>query len=192
MAGEELIPGETQDLSLPSGQEEKIKVLVRLRPLNDKEIARHDVSDWECINNNTIIFKNTLPERSMFPAAYAFGELILLCSFHSIFLLFGSLQFSHCSTSLLLYRIQNIGNLFSNTCVLIWFVFLARDHQGLGFNNQNSHVFYLHFGKLVFLWLPTVLETSFPLLMLNAFCCNFGSEILRFWVMKLENFETKG
>ncbi|XP_031287248.1 kinesin-like protein KIN-7E isoform X2 [Pistacia vera] len=75
MAGEELIPGETQDLSLPSGQEEKIQVFVRLRPLNDKEIARNDVSDWECINNNTIIFKNTLPERSMFPAAYSFDRV---------------------------------------------------------------------------------------------------------------------
>ncbi|XP_044511654.1 kinesin-like protein KIN-7F isoform X2 [Mangifera indica] len=72
MGGERLIPGETQDLSLPSGQQERIQVLVRLRPLNDKEIAKNDVSDWECINNNTIIFKNTLPERSMFPAAYSF------------------------------------------------------------------------------------------------------------------------
>ncbi|KAJ0085769.1 hypothetical protein Patl1_09250 [Pistacia atlantica] len=75
MAGEELIPGETRDLSLPSGQEENIQVFVRLRPLNDKEIARNDVSDWECINNNTIIFKNTLPERSMFPAAYSFDRV---------------------------------------------------------------------------------------------------------------------
>ncbi|KAL5847763.1 hypothetical protein ACOSQ3_011287 [Xanthoceras sorbifolium] len=75
MGGEELIPGDAQALPLPSGQEEKILVLVRLRPLNDKEISRNDVSDWECINNSTIIFKNSLPERSMFPAAYTFDRV---------------------------------------------------------------------------------------------------------------------
>ncbi|KAK1555289.1 hypothetical protein Q3G72_024502 [Acer saccharum] len=76
MGGEELIPGDTQALPLPSGQEqERILVLVRVRPLNDKEISRNDVSDWECINNSTIIFKNSLPERSMFPAAYTFDRV---------------------------------------------------------------------------------------------------------------------
>ncbi|KAK3231740.1 hypothetical protein Dsin_003621 [Dipteronia sinensis] len=76
MGGEELIPGDAQALPLPSGQEqEKILVLVRLRPLNDKEISRNDVSDWECINNSTIIFKKSLPERSMFPAAYTFDRV---------------------------------------------------------------------------------------------------------------------
>lgn len=56
--------------------EERILVSVRLRPLNDKEIARNDVSDWECLNDNTIIFKNAnlpVPERSMYPTAYTFG-----------------------------------------------------------------------------------------------------------------------
>ncbi|MBA0661133.1 hypothetical protein Goklo_005454, partial [Gossypium klotzschianum] len=50
---------------------EKIFVSVRIRPLNDKERK----SDWECINNDTIIFKNSLPERSMFPAAYTFASI---------------------------------------------------------------------------------------------------------------------
>ncbi|KAA8528709.1 hypothetical protein F0562_036064 [Nyssa sinensis] len=54
--------------------EEKILVSVRFRPLNEKEIARHDMSDWECINN-TILFKNTLPERSMFPTAYTYDTV---------------------------------------------------------------------------------------------------------------------
>ncbi|CAL5328113.1 unnamed protein product [Camellia sinensis] len=40
------------------GCEEKIFVLVRLRPLNEKETARNDLCDWECINEDTIIFKN--------------------------------------------------------------------------------------------------------------------------------------
>ncbi|KAJ4963540.1 hypothetical protein NE237_023479 [Protea cynaroides] len=57
------------------GTEEKIFVSVRLRPLNAKEIAKNNVSDWECINDNTIIFRNSLPERSMFPTAYTFDRV---------------------------------------------------------------------------------------------------------------------
>ncbi|XVE94612.1 hypothetical protein REPUB_Repub02eG0023600 [Reevesia pubescens] len=56
-------------------QGERIFVSVRLRPLNDKEISRNSISDWECINNDTIVFKNSLPERSMFPAAYTFDRV---------------------------------------------------------------------------------------------------------------------
>nr|DAD40430.1 TPA_asm: hypothetical protein HUJ06_014753 [Nelumbo nucifera] len=56
-------------------REEKIFVSVRLRPLNAKEIARNEVSDWECINDNTIIFRNSLPERSMYPTAYTFDRV---------------------------------------------------------------------------------------------------------------------
>lgn len=77
MGGEEVIPGDSQDLSLPTGQEERILVLVRLRPLNEKEYSRNDVSDWECINKTTIIYKNSLLERSVYPAAYSFGKLML-------------------------------------------------------------------------------------------------------------------
>ncbi|KAI8018091.1 Kinesin-like protein KIN-7G, partial [Camellia lanceoleosa] len=40
------------------GCEEKIFVSVRLTPLNEREIVRNDVCDWECINKDTIIFKN--------------------------------------------------------------------------------------------------------------------------------------
>lgn len=55
--------------------EERILVSVRLRPLNDKELARNDVSEWECINDTTIIYRNNLPasERSLYPTAYSFG-----------------------------------------------------------------------------------------------------------------------
>lgn len=62
-----------------AGREERILVSVRLRPLNDKEILRNDVSDWECINDTTIIYKNvnlSVSERSMYPSAYTFGKLI--------------------------------------------------------------------------------------------------------------------
>uniref|UniRef100_A0A5B7AP28 Kinesin-like protein n=1 Tax=Davidia involucrata TaxID=16924 RepID=A0A5B7AP28_DAVIN len=60
------------------GREEKIFVSVRLRPLNEKEVGRNDVSDWECINNNTIIFRNgnlPVPDRSMYPTAYTFDRV---------------------------------------------------------------------------------------------------------------------
>ncbi|GAB4839451.1 hypothetical protein Ancab_028973 [Ancistrocladus abbreviatus] len=58
-----------------SAHEEKILVSVRLRPLNGKEIASNDFSDWECINNTTILFKNCLGERSMYPNAYTFDRV---------------------------------------------------------------------------------------------------------------------
>ncbi|KAK4789468.1 hypothetical protein SAY86_016772 [Trapa natans] len=57
--------------------EEKIYVSVRLRPLNEKEIARNDVSDWECINGDTIIYRNTLyvSEPSVYPNTYTFDRV---------------------------------------------------------------------------------------------------------------------
>ncbi|XP_078440592.1 kinesin-like protein KIN-7C [Wolffia australiana] len=60
---------------MDKAQEEKIHVSVRLRPLSDKELSRNDQSDWECINESTIIFRNVLPERSMFPTAYTFDRV---------------------------------------------------------------------------------------------------------------------
>ncbi|KAK6946340.1 Kinesin motor domain [Dillenia turbinata] len=57
------------------GREEKILVLVRLRPLSEKEIARNEVSDWECINESTILFRNSLQERSGLPTAYSFDRV---------------------------------------------------------------------------------------------------------------------
>ena len=71
MAGEELINGNALG---SNSLEERIFVSVRLRPLNDKELARNEASDWECINNNTIAFKNSLPDRSVVPSAYSFGK----------------------------------------------------------------------------------------------------------------------
>lgn len=59
------------------GGDEKIFVSIRLRPLNEKERARYDVSDWECVNDNTIIYRNNLSvsERSMYPTGYTFGKI---------------------------------------------------------------------------------------------------------------------
>ncbi|KAJ0770861.1 putative plus-end-directed kinesin ATPase [Helianthus annuus] len=60
------------------GGGEKIFVSVRLRPLNGREIVTNDVSDWECFDNNTIVYKNgnlSVPERSMYPSAYTFDRV---------------------------------------------------------------------------------------------------------------------
>ncbi|XP_057766123.1 kinesin-like protein KIN-7E [Salvia miltiorrhiza] len=60
------------------GSEERINVSVRLRPLNGKEIFRHDVADWDCINDNTVIYKNvnvSASDRSMYPTAYTFDRV---------------------------------------------------------------------------------------------------------------------
>lgn len=56
-------------------REEKILVLVRLRPLNEKEILANEAADWECINDTTVLYRNTLREGSTFPSAYSFGKL---------------------------------------------------------------------------------------------------------------------
>lgn len=66
---------ELSDAQGSDAPEERILVSVRLRPLNDKEIAQNDVANWECINNTTILFKNNnLPDRSVVPVAYSFGK----------------------------------------------------------------------------------------------------------------------
>ncbi|MCE3214873.1 hypothetical protein HAX54_000192 [Datura stramonium] len=56
--------------------EERIFVSVRLRPLNEDE--RNDVSDWECIDDTTIIYKNSSfspSERLVYPSAYTFDRV---------------------------------------------------------------------------------------------------------------------
>ncbi|ESQ45398.1 hypothetical protein EUTSA_v10010086mg [Eutrema salsugineum] len=60
-----------------SEREEKIFVSVRLRPLNVKERVRNDVADWECINDETVIYRShlSISERSMYPTAYTFDRV---------------------------------------------------------------------------------------------------------------------
>uniref|UniRef100_A0A0E0PC41 Kinesin-like protein n=1 Tax=Oryza rufipogon TaxID=4529 RepID=A0A0E0PC41_ORYRU len=57
------------------GKLERILVSVRLRPLSDKEIARGDPSEWECINDTTIISRSTFPDRPSAPTAYSFDRV---------------------------------------------------------------------------------------------------------------------
>ncbi|KAK8562994.1 hypothetical protein V6N13_018458 [Hibiscus sabdariffa] len=72
IGGEEL---KLEKAQMAAAREERILVLVRLRPLSDKEIVANEVSDWECINDNTILYRNTLREGSTFPSAYAFDRV---------------------------------------------------------------------------------------------------------------------
>ncbi|KAL9231682.1 hypothetical protein vseg_006877 [Gypsophila vaccaria] len=58
-----------------AGRDEKILVLVRLRPLNEKEIAKSEVADWECINDSTVLYRNSLQERSGLPTAYSYDRV---------------------------------------------------------------------------------------------------------------------
>ncbi|KAL0282581.1 UNVERIFIED_CONTAM: Kinesin-like protein KIN-7G [Sesamum angustifolium] len=63
---------------LSRGNEEKIYVSVRLRPLNNNEISSNDVSDCESINHDTIVYKNACllaSERSMDLTAYTFDRV---------------------------------------------------------------------------------------------------------------------
>ncbi|CAN7042969.1 unnamed protein product [Brassica rapa subsp. trilocularis] len=63
-------------MTTSGGKGEKILVSVRVRPRNDKEKTRNDICDWECVNNTTIICNNNLPERSLFPSTYTFGNML--------------------------------------------------------------------------------------------------------------------
>ncbi|KAF3622568.1 hypothetical protein FXO37_32290 [Capsicum annuum] len=57
------------------GSEEKVLVLVRLRPLSEKKITTNEVSYWECINETTILYRNILQERSGLPIAYTIDTI---------------------------------------------------------------------------------------------------------------------
>ncbi|PHT51257.1 Kinesin-like protein NACK1 [Capsicum baccatum] len=61
--------------SVAHDDKEKIFVAVRLRPLNEREVTNNDVLDWECINNTTILYKNSISERSSSPTAYAYDRV---------------------------------------------------------------------------------------------------------------------
>ncbi|XP_065880817.1 kinesin-like protein KIN-7G [Euphorbia lathyris] len=58
-----------------SNGEEKIFVSVRMRPLNNREIARNDICDWECIDDNTIVFKGSMPDRSIASTPYTLDRV---------------------------------------------------------------------------------------------------------------------
>ncbi|QCD82041.1 centromeric protein E [Vigna unguiculata] len=65
-----------------AGSEERILVSVRVRPLNEKEFLRNDLSEWECINHTTIMYRSNLSatERSLYPTAYTFDRVFSIDS----------------------------------------------------------------------------------------------------------------
>lgn len=92
--GEEL--RKLEKMQVANTREEKILVLVRLRPLSEKEITANEVADWECINDTTILYRNTLREGSLFPSTYSFGKQIFLFLFSAH--LVRNLISDHCLT----------------------------------------------------------------------------------------------
>lgn len=69
--------GEDQGNAVPhsNGGEERIFVAIRVRPLNERERTRHDVSEWECVSHNTIRFKNSgHAEQRSLADTYTFGN----------------------------------------------------------------------------------------------------------------------
>ncbi|GMN46389.1 hypothetical protein TIFTF001_015580 [Ficus carica] len=59
----------------PRAKEEKIVVIVRLRPLSKREQFAKDQVAWECIDENTIINKPTPQDRSAQPASFTFDKV---------------------------------------------------------------------------------------------------------------------
>lgn len=58
----------------PKVREEKILVTVRVRPLNRREQAMYDLIAWDCLDEQSIIFKNPNHERPATP--YVFGMVL--------------------------------------------------------------------------------------------------------------------
>ncbi|CAN1824274.1 Kinesin-like protein KIN-7H [Linum perenne] len=72
--GDDSLLGDTQS-SAGGGESEKIHVSIRLRPLNEKETLKNEVSDWECISSSTLIFKSSMPDRSMSSTKQVYEEV---------------------------------------------------------------------------------------------------------------------
>ncbi|KAK4276530.1 hypothetical protein QN277_014668 [Acacia crassicarpa] len=70
MAGED-----SGDMRRSNANEERIFVAIRIRPLNKNEIARQELSAWNCINGNTIRLKNSPAERSSSTDTYTFDKV---------------------------------------------------------------------------------------------------------------------
>ncbi|CAJ1940588.1 unnamed protein product [Sphenostylis stenocarpa] len=68
----------------PKAREEKIRVTVRMRPLNRKEQAMYDLIAWDCLDEHTIVFKNPNQERPAIP--YTFDKVFApACSTQKVY-----------------------------------------------------------------------------------------------------------
>lgn len=72
---EAAVPAEEMGGVGGGGKLERILVSVRLRPLSEKEILANDPAEWECINDATIMFRSSFPDRHMAPIAYTFDRV---------------------------------------------------------------------------------------------------------------------
>ncbi|XP_047157827.1 kinesin-like protein KIN-7B [Vigna umbellata] len=65
-------------------REEKIRVTVRMRPLNRKEQAMYDLIAWDCLDEHTLVFKNPNQERPATP--YTFDKVFApACSTQKVY-----------------------------------------------------------------------------------------------------------
>lgn len=69
------IPFEAEGRWQSKATEEKIFVTVRIRPLNGKELSKHDFPVWECLDENTIAYTYSMGERASFPQTYVFDNV---------------------------------------------------------------------------------------------------------------------
>ncbi|GMH17057.1 hypothetical protein Nepgr_018898 [Nepenthes gracilis] len=59
----------------PKVKEEKIVVTVRLRPLSKREQAAKDLVAWDCVDDQTIVYKPPSHDRSYQPASFTFDKV---------------------------------------------------------------------------------------------------------------------
>ncbi|KAL5726532.1 Kinesin-like protein nack1 [Ranunculus cassubicifolius] len=59
----------------PRTREEKIVVTVRLRPLSKREQGHKDQVAWECVDDQTILYKPPSQDRSSGPTSYTFDKV---------------------------------------------------------------------------------------------------------------------
>ncbi|GLU12977.1 hypothetical protein SLE2022_296290 [Rubroshorea leprosula] len=59
----------------PKAKEEKIVVTVRLRPLSKREQLAKDQVAWECVDDQTIVFKPPPQDRSAQPSSFTFDKV---------------------------------------------------------------------------------------------------------------------
>ena len=80
-------PDAVNNIGGGAGKLDRIQVLVRLRPLNEKEVTRGEPAEWECINDTTVMFRSTFPDRPTAPTAYTFGQCTICPSVGATFVL---------------------------------------------------------------------------------------------------------
>ena len=66
------------------GQEEKIFVTVRVRPMSARELAHGETSVWRCQDEQTLLYTEPAVDRSPYPAYYHFGQCLDSCTTYQL------------------------------------------------------------------------------------------------------------